>query len=334
MPSYFARGRLESCLLQGVFGDCAGVTGLAEARPLSSPALLPHLRDPEPSLPSLPAPESCAHWDRWAGARGYPALATHPALRKGPGFPTPSLEDLGAGGRGGALAQCCPKPWCPCRDRRICTPNIALRAHCSLGETQISEPRRCSSRSVHYPRGRWAASWAGGQAPGWPPLQEAWRGGPLLGVETGWAVLVSVGGGLGGACGGSRASLGSGVQEAVTGASPPYPSLGPRETLAPLSATRNTGWRGTPTGAELWVLPPPSSPPAPDPRKGGHGLLFPSGGHELLLQVKRWIRQSHTPAGDPWPGCGARLTLLRPGAWVGGAPQTDPIPGLRGPVCL
>lgn len=93
-------------------------------------------------------------------------------------------------------------------------------------------------------------------------------------------------------------------------ASPPYPSLGPRETLAPLSATRNTGWRGTPTGAELWVLPPPSSPPAPNPRKGGHGLLFPSGGHELLLQVKRWIRQSHTPAGDPWPGCGARLTLL------------------------
>lgn len=333
MPSYFARGRLESCLLQGVFGDCAGVTGLAQARPLSSPALLPHLRDPEPSLPSLPAPESCARWDRWAGARGYPALATHPALRKGPGFPTPSLEDLGAGGLGGALAQCCPKPWCPCRDRRICTPNIALRAHCSLGDTQISEPRRCSSRSVHYPRGRWAvlgggpgarlATPAGGLARGPSP-----GGGDRLGSPS--------------LCGrrSRRGLWGEQSQPGVRGtggrdrASPPYPSLGPRETLAPLSATRNTGWRGTPTGAELWVLPPPSSPPAPNPRKGGHGLLFPSGGHELLLQVKRWIRQSHTPAGDPWPGCGARLTLLRPGAWVGGAPQTDPIPGLRGPVCL
>lgn len=47
--------------------------------------------------------------------------------------------------------------------------------------------------------------------------------GPLLGVETGWAVLVSVGGGLGGTCGGSRASLGSGVQEAVMRATPPTP---------------------------------------------------------------------------------------------------------------
>ena len=256
-----------------------------------------------------------------------------PPSGKDPASPLPAWRTWGPAGGGGLLPSAAQSPGAPVGTGGSAPPTSRSEL-IALLVTPRSPSLADAPAALFTTRGGGGQSWAGGRAPGWQPLQEAWRGGPLLGVETGWALLVSVGGGLGGACGGSRASLGSGVQEAVTGASPPYPSLGPRETLAPLSATRNTGWRGTPTGAELWVLPPPSSPPAPDPRKGGHGLLFPSGGHELLLQVKRWIRQSHTPAGDPWPGCGARLTLLRPGAWVGGAPQTDPIPGLRGPVCL
>lgn len=92
---------------------------------------------------------------------------------------------------------------------------------------------------------------------------------------------------------------------------PPLPPTRPQGDPGPSEARccYQEHWlEGTPTGTELWVLPAPTSPPTPDPR---------SGVHELLLQVKRWFRQSHTPARDPWPGRGGRSDS--PEAWCLGS---------------
>ena len=186
--------------------------GMGKASEL--PALLPRLRDPEPSLPSLPAPESCARWDGWGGARGYPALASHPALQKGSGFPSPSLEVLGAGRRGAVLPSAAQSPGAPVGMGGSAPP-------ASRSELITLLVRPGSQSHPDAPAALFPTRGGGGQRPGrgarrqaGPPAGGLARG-PVLGVETGQAVLVSVGGGPRGGVPG--ASLRSGVQEAVTG---------------------------------------------------------------------------------------------------------------------
>lgn len=186
-------------------------SGMGKASGL--PALLPRLRDPEPSLPSLPAPKSCARWDGWAGARGYPALASHPALQKGSGFPTPSLEVLGAGGPGVVSPSAAQSPGAP-----VGMGGSAPPASRSELITLLVRPRsqsRLDALAALFPtRG------GGGQRPGrgarrqaGPPCRRPGKGPSLGGGD--WP-------GCPGLCGRRSwgvpgASLGSGVQEAMTG---------------------------------------------------------------------------------------------------------------------